>query len=228
MKACVLVFPGSNCDRDSYHALNVAAGFETQYRWHEETDLSGFDLIVVPGGFSYGDHLRSGAIARYAPVMKGVSEEASKGTPILGICNGFQILLEAGILPGAMLRNTQVSFRHQWVTLRTETTSTPFTSNIDRSCLLRMPIAHGEGNYFATKDITEQLQHNDQIVFRYCDSEGNATDSSNPNGSVSNIAGICNATRNVLGMMPHPERASELVLGGTDGSLLWGSLAEGL
>lgn len=190
--------------------------------------MSGYDLIVIPGGFSYGDHLRSGAIARYAPVMKGVSAEASKGTPIIGICNGFQILLEAGLLPGAMLRNTQVSFRHQWVTLRTETTLTPFTSTIDQSCLLRMPIAHGEGNYFATQNMIKQLQDNDQIVFRYCDSEGNVTASSNPNGSVNGIAGICNKTRNVLGMMPHPERASELILGGTDGTLLWNSLSRGL
>lgn len=226
MKACVIVFPGSNCDLDAQHALSSVAGFETDLRWHRDADLSGYDLIVLPGGFSYGDHLRAGAIARFAPAMRAVARESEKGTPILGICNGFQILLEAGLLPGVMLRNDSLQFRHQWVSLRVERTDTAFTRSMKVGDVLRMPIAHGEGNYFADTATGQRLEAEGRVVFRYSDQQGRVTPAANPNGSMGNIAGIVNERGNVLGMMPHPERASEPLMGGADGLVLWRSVIE--
>ena len=224
MKACVVVFPGSNCDADTHHALKEVAGFETDLRWHGDTDLEKYDLIVLPGGFAYGDHLRAGAIARFAPAMRSVGEAAKRGVRILGICNGFQVLLEAGLLPGAMLRNDSLQFRHQWVHLRVESRHTPFTAACGQGQVLRMPIAHGEGNYFAGPETLRRLRDEGRIVFTYSDEEGNVEPANNPNGSAENIAGIISEGGNVMGMMPHPERSSESILGGTDGALIWRSL----
>ena len=225
MRACVIVFPGSNCDLDAYHALAEVAGFEADMRWHRDTDLRGYDLIVVPGGFSYGDYLRAGAIARFAPAMRAVADEAARGVPVVGICNGFQILLEAGLLPGAMLHNDSLQFRHQWVHLKTERADTSFTRACRTGQVLRMPIAHGEGNYFADGETLKALEGDGRVVFRYCGPSGEEAPDANPNGSKSNIAGIINEMGNVLGMMPHPERCSEELLGGADGALIWRSLA---
>ncbi len=224
MRACVIVFPGSNCDRDAHHALSHVAGFKTDFVWHAETDLDPYDLIVIPGGFSYGDYLRSGGLARFAPAMNSVQAAALRGVPILGVCNGFQILLEAGLLPGAMLRNDSLEFRHEWVRLRTERTDTAFTGSCEPGQILRMPIAHGEGNYFAQPDTIARLEGEGRVLFRYCDEDGEVTARANPNGSINNIAGILNEASNVLGMMPHPERASEALLGGEDGTFIWNSL----
>ena len=224
MKACVIVFPGSNCDRDAHHALSQIAGFETEFVWHTETDLNPYDLIVIPGGFAYGDYLRSGAVAGFAAVMGSVRTAAARGVPILGVCNGFQILLEAGLLPGAMLRNDGLEFRHDWVELRTERTDTVFTGSCEPGQILRMPIAHGEGNYYAQPETIARLEGEARVLFRYCDKYGEVTAAANPNGSINNIAGILNEAGNVLGMMPHPERASEAILGGEDGTFIWNSL----
>jgi phosphoribosylformylglycinamidine synthase len=224
MKACVIVFPGSNCDRDAHHTLSQVAGFETDFVWHAETDLDAYDLIMIPGGFSYGDYLRSGAVARFATVMGSVRTAAARGVPVLGVCNGFQILLEAGLLPGAMLRNDGLEFRHDWVGLRTERTDTAFTGSCEPEQILRMPIAHGEGNYYAEAETIARLEGEGRVLFRYCDKDGEATAAANPNGSINNIAGILNEAGNVLGMMPHPERASEELLGGQDGTYIWKSL----
>jgi phosphoribosylformylglycinamidine synthase len=224
LKACVIVFPGSNCDHDAQHALSEVAGFKADFVWHAETDLDGYDLIMIPGGFSYGDHLRSGAVARFAAAMGPVQEAARRGTPILGVCNGFQILLEAGLLPGAMLRNAGLEFRHDWVGLRIERTDTMFTSACEPDQILRMPIAHGDGNYYADPATIARLEGGGQVLFRYCDEAGETTQEANPNGSINNIAGITNERGNVLGMMPHPERASEMILGGDDGAHIWRSL----
>lgn len=220
----VLVFPGSNCDHDAYHALKHIMGVETRFIFHKETDLGNADAIIVPGGFSYGDYLRSGAIARFSPVMKAVSDFAAKGGPVIGICNGFQILLESGLLPGAMLHNEQLRFNCKQVHLRTESSDTPFTSAIPAGKVLQIPIAHGEGNYYADEDALKRLEDQNQIIFRYADAEGNIIPEANPNGSVGNIAGVCNYKRNVLGMMPHPERAMESILGSEDGKLIFESL----
>ncbi len=219
----VLVFPGSNCDHDAYHAIAHIMKAETQFIWHKETDLSGVDFLVVPGGFSYGDYLRSGAIARFSPIMQEVKQFALQGKPVLGICNGFQILLEAGLLPGAMLHNEQLRYVCKQVHLRCETSDTLFTGNLNKEQVLQVPVAHGEGNYFTDPDSLKALQDNDQIVFRYCNREGE-TEEANFNGSVDNIAGICNKQRNVLGMMPHPERAMEQQLGSDDGKLIFESI----
>ena len=224
MRAAVVVFPGSNCDADTHYVLNEVAGIEAEYAWHTETDLSGYDAIMLPGGFSHGDYLRSGAVAAGAPVMTAVRAAAQRGVPVLGICNGFQVLLEAGLLPGAMLHNAGIDFRCEWVHLRTETTNTAFTNASARGVVLRLPIAHGEGNYHAPPDLLEQLRDEDRVVFRYTDAEGQPSPGANPNGSVDDIAGICNETRNVVGLMPHPERASESDLGSTDGRVFWDSL----
>jgi phosphoribosylformylglycinamidine synthase I len=224
MRAAVVVFPGSNCDADTHWVLNEVAGLEAEYAWHTETDLSGFDAIVLPGGFSHGDYLRSGAVAAKAPVMRAVRAAAQRGVPVLGICNGFQVLLESGLLPGAMLHNAGIDFRCEWVHLRTETTNTAFTNAAIDGLVLRLPIAHGEGNYHAPPDLLEQLRDEDRVVFRYCDAEGVSSPRTNPNGSVDDIAGICNETRNVVGLMPHPERASEPELGSADGRIFWDSL----
>jgi phosphoribosylformylglycinamidine synthase len=224
----VIVFPGSNCDHDAYHALKHVLGVETRFVFHKETDLSGIDAIIVPGGFSYGDYLRSGAIARFSPVMQAVSEFAAKGGPVIGICNGFQILLESGLLPGAMLHNAQLRFTCKQVYLKTETHDTLFTSDIPAGKILQVPVAHGEGNYYADADTLKNLEDNDQIVFRYVGPNGEEDNAWNPNGAIGNIAGICNEKRNVLGMMPHPERAMESLLGSTDGKFIFESMLRNL
>ncbi|MGM0587495.1 MAG: phosphoribosylformylglycinamidine synthase subunit PurQ [Bacteroidota bacterium] len=216
----VVVFPGSNCDHDAYHAFKHVLGVDTKFIWHKETELGDLDLIVLPGGFSYGDYLRSGAIARFSPVMEQVIKFANTGGPVLGICNGFQILLESGLLPGAMLHNENLRFMCKQIHIRTETSNTPFTSKINEGQVLQMPVAHGEGNYHIEEDGLKKLQDDDRIVFRYCDAHGQLTKGSNINGSVDHIAGICNENRNVLGMMPHPERAVELEVGSADGRLI--------
>jgi len=220
----VIVFPGSNCDHDAYHALAHIMNADTKFVWHKDTDLSGIDFLLIPGGFSYGDYLRSGAIARFSPVMQAVTEFASKGGPVLGICNGFQILLEAGLLPGAMLHNRQLRFVCRQTWLRCETNDTLFTGTIDKGAVLRLPVAHGEGNYYTDQDMLKKLEDHDQIVFRYCNSNGETTPESNINGSIDHIAGICNRERNVMGMMPHPERAVEKKLGSADGKLIFKSI----
>ncbi len=220
----VVIFPGSNCDTDAWHALHDQMGAPVDYIWHQETDLSGYDCVILPGGFSYGDYLRTGAIARFSPVMNAVTEFAGKGGLVIGICNGFQILLEAGLLPGAMMRNIGQTFVCKYVNIRVETTKTSYTRSMQNGAVLRIPIAHGEGNYYADAQALDDLKRNDQIVFRYCSPEGDITPDSNPNGSLENIAGICNRERNVLGMMPHPERCTDQLLGSSDGRLVWESL----
>jgi len=220
----VVIFPGSNCDMDCYHVAKSVVGQDAEYVWHEETDLSGIDCIILPGGFSYGDYLRAGAIARFSPVMRAVAEEARRGKLIIGICNGFQILLEAGLLPGAMAKNKGLRFVCKFVNLRVENASTPFTRLFQEGEVVRIPIAHYEGCYFAPPDMLEEVERNRQVVFRYCDEGGNITEEANPNGSVNNIAGIVNREGNVLGMMPHPERAAEEVLGSTDGRRVFESI----
>jgi phosphoribosylformylglycinamidine synthase len=202
------------------HVMNA----ETKFLWHKDTDLSDIDFLLIPGGFSYGDYLRSGAIARFSPIMQSVIEFAEKGGPVLGICNGFQILLEAGLLPGAMLHNKDLRFVCKQAHLRCETSDTLFTQNIEEGKVLKIPVAHGEGNYVTDQDQLKKLRDNDQIVFRYCDTKGNVTEEANFNGSVDNIAGICNARRNILGMMPHPERAVEELIGSDDGKLIFKSV----
>ncbi|MCH8495013.1 MAG: phosphoribosylformylglycinamidine synthase subunit PurQ [Balneolales bacterium] len=224
----VLVFPGSNCDHDAYHALKHVMGIDTRFIFHKETDLGDVDAIVVPGGFSYGDYLRSGAIARFSPVMQAVADFAAKGGPVIGICNGFQILLESGLLPGAMLHNSQLRFVCKQVYLKTVAFDTPFTTHVPKDKLLQVPVAHGEGNYYADTETLKRLEDNNQIVFRYADSEGNITPEANPNGTITNIAGICNDKRNVVGMMPHPERAMESILGSTDGKYIFESVINNL
>ena len=224
----VLVFPGSNCDHDAYHALKHVMGVETKFIFHKETDLSGIDAIIIPGGFSYGDYLRSGAIARFSPVMQAVQEFAAKGGPVLGICNGFQILLESGLLPGAMLHNQQLRFTCKQIYLRTESRNTVFTSEIPQNKILKVPVAHGEGNYYADEETLKKLIENDQIIFRYVGPNGENDSNYNPNGAIQNIAGICNESRNVLGMMPHPERAMESILGSSDGKYIFESLLKSL
>lgn len=220
----VIVFPGSNCDHDAYHALAHVMNAEAKFLWHKDTDLSGIDFLVIPGGFSYGDYLRSGAIARFSPVMQEVTRFARNGRPVLGICNGFQILLEAGLLPGAMLHNENLRFICKQVHLRCESTETMFTQSLERNQVIQIPVAHGEGNYFTDDDTLKSLQDNDQIIFRYSDAEGNVTEEANINGSIDNIAAICNKQRNIMGMMPHPERAVEKQLGSDDGKLIFESI----
>ena len=216
-KIGVIVFPGSNCDHDAYHAMKHIMNVETEFLWHKDTDLKNIDLLIVPGGFSYGDYLRSGAIARFSPIMNAVQDYVKQNRPVLGICNGFQILLEAGLLPGAMLHNEKLRFICKNVHLCVESTGSAFTAGFKKGDVLEIPVSHGEGNYFIDDEGLDQLKQNDQIAFRYCDSEGNITPNANINGSVWNIAGITNKQGNVLGMMPHPERAMESVLGLTDG-----------
>ena len=217
MKFAVVVFPGSNSDHDAYYAARHVLGQEAAFVWHKDTSLQGADAVILPGGFAHGDYLRTGAIARFSPIMREVKRFADAGGPVLGICNGFQVLLEAGLLPGAMLRNRSVKFQCQHVIVKVEQTNTPFTSACRPGQLLRIPIAHGEGNYYAEPDVVERLEKNGQVVFRYATAEGAATPEANPNGSVNNIAGLCNERRNVVGLMPHPERASELAVGSADG-----------
>ena len=228
MKFAIVVFPGSNCDHDAYHAAKHVLGQQAEFVWHKDTSLNGADVVVLPGGFSHGDYLRTGAIARFSPVMTSVAEFARQGGPVLGVCNGFQILLEAGLLPGAMLRNRDLKFHCEHVHIRVEQTDTPFTSRATTGQVLRIPIAHGEGNYYADPAVVRDLETAGRVVFRYCDPAGQVTDTANPNGSVNNIAGICNEGRNVVGLMPHPERACEPALGSGDGRILFESVVSAL
>jgi phosphoribosylformylglycinamidine synthase subunit PurQ / glutaminase len=228
MKFGVVVFPGSNCDHDAYYALGEVLGQRVEFIWHQSDQVEGYDAIILPGGFSYGDYLRTGAIARFSPVMRGVERFARRGGLVLGICNGFQILLEAGLLPGAMLRNAGLRFVCRHVHLRVETTATPFTCAAGRGQVLEMPIAHSEGNYYCDAGTLEELERNGQIVFRYTTPDGREDPAANPTGSLANIAGISNRERNVLGMMPHPERASEAALGSADGGVVFRSMIKTL
>jgi len=224
----VIVFPGSNCDHDAYHAAAHVMNAETRFIWHKETDLQGSDIIIIPGGFSYGDYLRSGAIARFSPVLNAIVDFANKGGIVMGICNGFQILLESGLLEGAMLRNRELRFVCKHIWLRAENNETLFTNQLKKGQVIKVPIAHGEGNYFTDPDTLKRLEDNQQIIFRYCEPDGSITDKSNPNGSMNNIAGICNKGKNVLGMMPHPERVVEPFSGSTDGRFIFESLLSAL
>lgn len=224
MKVAVVIFPGSNCDHDALHASGKVMDWDTIPVWHESHELGGADLVILPGGFSYGDYLRCGAIARFSPVMEAVIRHANKGHLTLGICNGFQVLIEAGLLPGALLNNDSLEFRCVWTHLKVQTIDCPFTRKLEVGDTLKVPIAHGEGNYFAPPALLERLKDERRIAFRYCDERGRITPEANPNGSVDNIAGILSEGRNVLGMMPHPERASELVLGSADGKRIFDSL----
>jgi phosphoribosylformylglycinamidine synthase subunit PurQ / glutaminase len=226
MKFAVIVFPGSNCDHDAYHAASHVLGQEAEYIWHKDTDLKGADAVILPGGFAHGDYLRTGAMARFSPVMHEVKAFAARGGPVLGICNGFQVLLEAGLLPGAMLRNRGLKFRCEHVHIRVEQTDTPFTLACRKGQVLRIPIAHGEGNYFAEPEVVARLEDNRQVVFRYTDAAGAVVDEANPNGSVAAIAGLCNDARNVVGLMPHPERACESIIGSVDGLLIFESVLQ--
>jgi phosphoribosylformylglycinamidine synthase I len=224
MKFSIVVFPGSNCDHDAYHAAKHVLGQEAEFVWHKDTDLKGADVVVLPGGFSHGDYLRTGAIARFSPVMAAVREFAQSGGPVLGICNGFQILCEAALLPGAMLRNRDLKFHCEHVSIRVEQTDTPFTTRATKGQVLRIPIAHGDGNYYAEPHVISMLEASRRVIFRYCDPGGQTTDTANPNGAVNAIAGICSERRNVVGLMPHPERACESALGSTDGLVLFESV----
>lgn len=224
MKFGVVVFPGSNCDHDAYHVVSKHVGQPVDFIWHKETNLKSFDAVILPGGFSYGDYLRAGALARFSPVMKAIKDFAAEGKFVFGICNGFQILCEAGLLPGALRRNAGLHFVCKHVNLKLENASTPYTSEIDATRVLSIPIAHADGNYTCDDATYNSLEENNQIVFRYADEKGDVTEAANPNGSRSNIAGICNENRNVLGMMPHPERACEELLGSNDGREIFRSL----
>ncbi len=224
----VVVFPGSNCDRDCAHVLSEVLGHQANLIWHQETTLEGIDAVILPGGFSYGDYLRTGAIARFSPIMGAVQQFATKGGMVLGICNGFQILLEVGLLPGAMLRNRGLTFICEEVYVKVENASTPFTGRCESGQVLKLPIAHVEGNYYTDPVTLSALKANAQVVFRYCSSDGTALTDSNPNGSLDNIAGIRNAAGNVLGLMPHPERCAENALGNEDGMLIFLSMVDAL
>ena len=228
MKFGVVLFPGSNCDHDAYYAVQANLGEDATLIWHESEDLSGLDAVLLPGGFSYGDYLRTGAIARFSPVMEEVEHFADGGGLVIGICNGFQILCEAGMLPGVLMQNHHVQFRCQWVNLLVENPRTSFTSECEEGQVLRIPISHGEGNYYADEDTINSLNAEGRVVFRYCAPDGEVTRDANPNGSLGNIAGIINAQGNVLGMMPHPERCCEAVLGGTDGGIIFNSILKGI
>ena len=226
MEFGIIVFPGTWSDTDCYNAVTDSLGQEAHYVWHKDTDLSGLDCLIVPGGFSYGDYLRPGAIARFSPVMPAVQKFADNGGLVIGICNGFQILCEASMLPGVLTRNSHLQFRCQWVNLRVESRNSPFTNRCEVGDVLAVPISHGEGNYYADDATLDALEQNGQIIFRYSDSDGGVTKASNPNGSRRNIAGISNREGNVLGMMPHPERCCDPLVGGTDGLAIFRSILE--
>lgn len=226
MKFGVVVFPGSNCDHDCYYALSQVVGVETTLLWHQERDLKNCDAVVLPGGFSYGDYLRTGAIARFSPIMDSIRQFAQAGGLVLGICNGFQILLESGLLPGALLPNRSGHFICRFVYLRVENNRTPFTSLFQLGEVLKIPIAHNQGNFFAPSTDIRSFLDNRQVVFRYCDSQGEVTEASNPNGSLESIAGLTNCEGNVMGMMPHPERSAEEILGSTDGKKVFQSIVK--
>jgi phosphoribosylformylglycinamidine synthase I len=224
VKFAVVVFPGSNCDHDADYVARDVLGQESLLVWHKDTSLHGADVVVLPGGFAHGDYLRTGAIARFSPIMTEVRRFAEDGGPVIGICNGFQVLLETGLLPGGMLRNRSLQYQCEHVFVRVEHADTPFTAACLERQTLRIPIAHGEGNYYAEPDVIAGLEVDRRVVFRYCDAAGGVTDAANPNGSVASIAGICNAGRNVVGLMPHPERACETVLGSADGLVVFESV----
>ena len=229
MKFAIVVFPGSNCDHDAHHAAKHVLGQDAEFVWHKDASLSGADVVILPGGFAHGDYLRTGAIARFSPVMKSVKAFADAGGPVLGVCNGFQILLEAGLLPGAMLRNSGLKFICEHVSVRVEQTDTAFTAACRQGQVLRIPINHGEGNYFAPDDVLDRLERDRRVIFRYVDAaSGEPTGAANPNGAARNIAGICSERRNVVGMMPHPERACEPILGSGDGLVLFESVVRAL
>ena len=217
MRVAVLVFPGSNCDHDAHHAINHVLESQAEYVWHREKTLKGYDAVIVPGGFSYGDYLRTGAIARFAPVMTAVKKLADEGAPVMGICNGFQILVEAGMLPGALISNSSLRFVSRMVSLKPEHTDSPFTSTLDSSAVYSMPVAHSSGNYIASPEHIKAMEDRGQIAFRYVNSRGKMTAQANPNGSTDHIAGVLNEQGNVLGLMPHPERAAEALMGSADG-----------
>jgi len=222
----VVIFPGSNCDQDMICVLQDIMGQKVEKLWHKEADLKGCDFIVLPGGFSYGDYLRSGAIARFSPIMDQVIQHANKGGYVLGICNGFQVLCESGLLPGALLHNNNQKFICSNIHLKTITTDSKITAQLNPAQPLKIPIAHGEGRYFCDEESLTSLKKGDQILFKYCDENGTISDDTNPNGSIDNIAGVCNANKNVFGMMPHPERAADTSLGNCDGKLLFESILE--
>jgi phosphoribosylformylglycinamidine synthase len=224
MRFAILRFPGTWSDRDCYRVIHEVLGQPADILWHRDADLSGYDAIVLPGGFSYGDYLRTGAIARFSPVMAQVMDHAAAGKPVIGICNGFQILCEASLVPGILIRNDSLQFRCEWTHLRREGAATPWANGIPAGSVLRIPISHGEGNYFADPATLNELEERGGVIFRYCDEAGLVTPESNPNGSVRNIAGVINREGNVLGMMPHPERAGEAIVGGVDGNRIWESL----
>jgi len=226
MKFGVITFPGSNCDHDSFHVIADVAQQPVTFLWHDSADLQGVDAVIVPGGFSYGDYLRTGAIARFSPVMQSVKKFANDGGLVLGICNGFQILTESGLLPGALMRNKGLTFISKQIHVRTETANSPFTSALSKNDVLQIPIAHMEGNYYCSAEELKQLESEERIAFRYCTANGEVTPEANPNGSIYNIAGILNEKRNVLGMMPHPERASEEILGSSDGWKVFTSMLD--
>ena len=228
MKIAVIQFPGSNCDQDCLRGFTDGLHVQAEYLWHKETSISGYDGIVLPGGFSYGDYLRCGAIARFSPIMKSVIQAAKDGMPVLGVCNGFQILCEAGLLPGALIRNRSLHFVCQPVWLKVENPETAFTSEFETGQLIRMPVAHGEGAYYADSNVLNELEASGRVVFRYVTKEGKATSEANPNGSLHNIAGICNEAGNVAGMMPHPDRAWDKKLGSEDGKLIFRSMVRTL
>ena len=224
MRFGVIVFPGTYSDVDCYHVLKDIFEQPVEYVWHKETDLSGYDCVLLPGGFSYGDYLRTGAIARFSPVMAAVEEFAARGKLVLGMCNGFQILCESGLLPGVLMRNSSLQFRCQWVNLRVETSDSAFTNAVDAGRVLRIPVSHGEGSYYADEATLAELDGSERVLFRYCTDDGEITPDSNPNGSIANIAGIVNEAGNVLGMMPHPERCCESLMGGEDGKMVFESM----
>ncbi|MEX0822731.1 MAG: phosphoribosylformylglycinamidine synthase subunit PurQ [Rhodothermales bacterium] len=222
----IIVFPGSNCDHDAYHVAKHVFDQDARFIWHKEAQLGDVDVVIVPGGFSYGDYLRSGAIARFSPILQDVVRFAEKGGLVFGICNGFQILCEAGLLPGALMRNAALRFACKQTHLRVENAETPFTSRLKEGRVLQIPISHGDGNYFASDDVLDRLEENRQVVFRYAEADGRITEEANPNGSARNIAGIVNEGRNVLGMMPHPDRCAEAVLGSGDGRYIFESILD--
>jgi phosphoribosylformylglycinamidine synthase subunit PurQ / glutaminase len=228
MRFGVIIFPGSNCDQDSYHAAIASTGQQATFLWHDSHDLENSDAIIVPGGFAYGDYLRTGAIARFAPIMEQVAKFADSGGLVLGICNGFQILCEAGLLPGALMRNAGLKYVCKFINLRVENAETPFTNACRQGEVLRIPIGHMEGNYYCDEPTLETLKRQNRIVLRYSTSDGQITPGANPNGSLDNIAGICNEGRNVMGMMPHPDRCSEALLGSIDGAKIFKSMAMAL
>lgn len=226
MKFGIAVFPGTWSERDTYYAVHDVLGQEARYVWHKDTDISDCDAIILPGGFSYGDYLRCGAIARFSPVMSSVREFAERGGPVIGICNGFQVLCEAGLLPGALVRNEALEFRCEWVGLRVENAETPFTNRSKKGDVISIPISHGEGNWQADVDTVDQVENGGQVVFRYADATGAVDQQTNPNGSINNIAGIINERGNVIGLMPHPEKACEKIIGGEDGNVIFRSMIE--